>query len=383
MPFARIITRCPEHTNTLSQQLQLQGFSVEIAAPEDTHLSPADLEIEFEICDRADVLRRASQMAAQLQTDVVVAPGVLDLVPEPAAVVETHPLEELQPVVIETLTQPPQIPSGEEEFSYPLPQVDEGFWASPGTKLHKSFGHLFGYLAKAGSAARNGVASIASTIATRAREFQEQMRVRRAEAQAARERRQVEAQEHAAFQQQEAERQKQSELAPTAISQQSQQQPVQPAVDLKQFRREQSRQPRQSQFPGIFAGAAAASVLFMLGMVLAHIHPRSPLPPELTKAGTEQHVPFGAVIVQGRPAQSRNNIGKTNALPPRRTAQLHEGTPSVAPKKPQPHPRRRFAHESDDDVVTNDVVVKHFPMQNKKPLQQAKQVGMKRYSDLN
>src|SRR5262249_4259392 len=77
MPLARIFTHHPERTAALSSQLQEQGYTVEVASPEQAHLPPADLEIEFEICERADVLERARDLADELQADVAVAPGVI------------------------------------------------------------------------------------------------------------------------------------------------------------------------------------------------------------------------------------------------------------------------------------------------------------------
>ena len=85
MPLARILTRNPERTADLSSQLKQQGYSVEVARPDQTNLAPADLEIEFEVCERADVLDRASDLATELGADVAVAPGVLQMAPKPAA----------------------------------------------------------------------------------------------------------------------------------------------------------------------------------------------------------------------------------------------------------------------------------------------------------
>jgi len=85
MPLARILTRNPERTADLSSQLKQQGYSVEVARPEQANLGHADLEIEFEICERADVLDRAADLAAELGADVAVAPGVLQMAPKPAA----------------------------------------------------------------------------------------------------------------------------------------------------------------------------------------------------------------------------------------------------------------------------------------------------------
>ena len=85
MPLARILTRNPERTADLSSQLKQQGYSVEVARPDQTNLAPADLEIEFEVCERADVLDRAADLANELGADVAVAPGVLKMPPKPAA----------------------------------------------------------------------------------------------------------------------------------------------------------------------------------------------------------------------------------------------------------------------------------------------------------
>ncbi|HEY2393339.1 MAG TPA: hypothetical protein VGK22_19345 [Candidatus Angelobacter sp.] len=83
MPLARIFTRNPERTVDLSSQLQQQGYKVEVASPDQKHLAPADLEIEFELCERADVLERAADLANELEADVAVGPGVLQVASEP------------------------------------------------------------------------------------------------------------------------------------------------------------------------------------------------------------------------------------------------------------------------------------------------------------
>ena len=77
MPLARIFTRNPERTTDLSHQLQQQGYTVEVVSPDQGHLAPADLEIEFEVCERTDVLARAADLATELEADIAVAPGVL------------------------------------------------------------------------------------------------------------------------------------------------------------------------------------------------------------------------------------------------------------------------------------------------------------------
>ena len=84
MPLARILTHNPERTADLANQLKQQGYNVEVARPDQTNLALADLEIEFEVCERADVLDRAADLATELGADVAVAPGILQMPPKPA-----------------------------------------------------------------------------------------------------------------------------------------------------------------------------------------------------------------------------------------------------------------------------------------------------------
>lgn len=100
MPLARILTRYPERTEDLSNQLKQQGYSVEVARPDQGNLAPADLEIEFEVCERADVLDRAADLATELGADVAVAPGILRMPPKPAA----------EPIVYGSTAPQPQEP---------------------------------------------------------------------------------------------------------------------------------------------------------------------------------------------------------------------------------------------------------------------------------
>ena len=95
MPLARILTRNPERTADLSSQLRQQGYKVEVVRPDQANLAPADLEIEFEMCERADVLDRAADLATELEADIAVAPGILQSAPEP--IVELTPQAAVQP----------------------------------------------------------------------------------------------------------------------------------------------------------------------------------------------------------------------------------------------------------------------------------------------
>lgn len=102
MPLARILTRNPERTADLSSQLQQQGYSVEVTRPDQANLAPADLEIEFEICERADVLDRAADLAGELGADIAVAPGVLQMAAKPV----TQPIMAERPVAKPIVPEP-------------------------------------------------------------------------------------------------------------------------------------------------------------------------------------------------------------------------------------------------------------------------------------
>jgi hypothetical protein len=124
MPLARILTRNPERTADLSSQLKQQGYSVEVARPDQANLAPADLEIEFEVCERADVLDRAADLATELGADVAVAPGILKMTPKPAAEPIMHGSTAPQPVEPEPRVPEPVL-SQKIESGLPLEHVLE------------------------------------------------------------------------------------------------------------------------------------------------------------------------------------------------------------------------------------------------------------------
>jgi hypothetical protein len=118
MPLARIFTRNPERTGDLATQLRQQGYKVEVTSPDQKHLAPADLEIEFELCERADVLDRAADLANELEADIAVAPGILQSTPEPQIDLKAELKVEPQP---EPVTQSAVQPVVEKLEPVPLP----------------------------------------------------------------------------------------------------------------------------------------------------------------------------------------------------------------------------------------------------------------------
>jgi hypothetical protein len=99
MALARIVTRYPELTDVLRRQLQEQGYTVETLDPEAASTTVADLEIQLELCDPDDVLRRAAELATSLQADIAIAPGVLTGAVLAGAVADVASAAEPAPVV--------------------------------------------------------------------------------------------------------------------------------------------------------------------------------------------------------------------------------------------------------------------------------------------
>jgi len=404
MPLARIVTRYPEHASDFAQQLQLQGFSVELADPDEIDLSPADLEIDFEICNPAQV--------AELGADVVLASGALDLAAKSSAdapleltpaALEDAP-QAMQPAAVQAIdTQFPEAPPTEETLPHELPAYNTHFASNLGTQLRESLSdlgmaameirkRLSAHLRAAADSVSSRMAVAKANLTSAAHEYQERMKQKAAEAQAERDRRPMEAASLQAEEQsanlqtegqsQELQQEKQRELAAAAIPQPLPARP--PAASARRPAWMQAQRP-PLQLRGIFTGAAAASILFVIGMVLANIHPQSPLPAGMTQGPVEQHVPFGAVIVQGRPAQPRVNVAQPPPKAPApATLKPQERIPTVNQSKPHPyHAKNRSAHASDDDGTADDVVVRHYPARVTKPVQQAQQVKLKRYSDMD
>jgi len=114
---------------------------VEVTRPDQANLAPADLEIEFEICERADVLDRASDLANEIGADVAVAPGILQTATKPVAESMVTTPTVAQPIAPEPVTKNvmelqspvPAEHDPERDFEAafaPVPQMPEGMQAS-------------------------------------------------------------------------------------------------------------------------------------------------------------------------------------------------------------------------------------------------------------
>src|SRR5207237_8029883 len=62
MARARIITRFPEQSHDLAENLRSRGFEVQTESPRKISPQPADLEITIEECDAEEALQRAKSV---------------------------------------------------------------------------------------------------------------------------------------------------------------------------------------------------------------------------------------------------------------------------------------------------------------------------------
>jgi hypothetical protein len=436
MPLARILTLHPEDATTLIRQLEQYGFQVETASPHQEQTTPADLEIEFAVCDQQQVIGRAAAIAAQLQAEVVVFPRAIPPVPRAVTPVEEH-AESI--TALENVATPEPEETATLEVDQPEAavhdevHVSESVWLpSLREKLRQSRQQ-----AATGLRALQTRASLAFDSAAKSlNQYRERRRIKAEEAailrheqQREKERLRAEAAQQAALL--EEEQRKHAETAAAARQEELQRAQVekeQRLAEMERLRAEareqtaaleqarllaeaQQRQAQQvipsrperkpvrppvarpSQARGVFTGAIAASFLFFVGMVLANFHPKEPFPADMNNGSAEQQVPFGATTVHGAPGVT---IGGTTAARPVRATTTPSQAQAPAQAKPQPvrtsassrkqkSQWRRFRRSSarnESDDTADDVVVRHYPQTQKPQPQHLQQAGLKHYSDM-
>ena len=149
--------------------------------------------------------------------------------------------------------------------------------------------------------------------------------------------------------------------------------------------------PQSSQLRGVFTGAAAASVLFVVGMLLANFHPSTPLPVNMSNGSMEQQAPFGATTVHGTPGVTLGGVKAPKPAPavksaspatPQLKPQPAKSSAPVAKKKSQWRRFRQRSNRAGDQGVADDVVVRHYaPAQKPIAKTTQQQAGLKHYSD--
>ena len=515
MPLARIFTHHPERTAALSNQLQQQGYTVEVASPDQLDLAPADLEIEFELCERADVLERAAGLADEFQADIAVAPGVIQaampatkaapiessIVHEAPAAVQEHdperefeaafatstelPAEELapseieipvmerspmppvaftdetpaQPVMLSEIAKPADpVPYLAQLTPFGTPQVDAEIEhealrlenaperepvqpalpeITPAQPAPPSIWQRGASLtARAMSNARAIARSTVESFREQSQEFQKKAQIRSAEARAAHEARLLDLEQRRAEAQQRAleletareaasarlielVRQRDPGLREQSLHEESQQEqrlreeiaheesrpasptpaaPPRPSSTETWWHAamavvaKKRRQPMSPQLRAVMAGAAVITVVFVVGIILGSINPRTPLAKPATQStGNSAAAPNGGVTVQTGGVTVKAS-GPSKPTPGSKAPQAAITT--AAASQPQtavqdkPSPKvdqtRRIAQQQGEETIGDDVVIRHFqrPVPTQKPKQSGQQAGLKHFSDM-
>ncbi len=517
MPLARIFTHHPERTAALSSQLQEQGYTVEVVGPDQAHLSPADLEIEFEICERADVLERAAGLAEELQADVAVAPGAIqqampetkaqpvqnsaiaeaaiaqerdrggefeaaflassETVEEPRTPVIEIPVMERAPLPPVAFADEPPAARMQPELAKPAdpvpylaqlmpfgtPQVEAEI---PGAELRLEnspereparpalveipqdrppaaptgpslWQRGADFTARAVANARAIAASTVESFRERSQEYQMKAKIRSAETRAAHEARLLDLEQRRAEAQQRATELEAAREAAAArlVELVRQRDPGlqglnqnEPGIDGPSLREEgiladelktspiaasgrrasgndtwwhaamavvskrrQRRQPMSPQLRAVLTGAAAVSVLFVIGIVLGSLYPRAPLAQPSNQASSS--APNGSVAAPNRATATKTGSPisaqdkPSPAIAPQSPATMAAVTQTPALDKPSPRAEqvRRIAAQQGEEEIGDDVVVRHFqrPVPTQKPRQSGQQAGLKHFSDLD
>ena len=334
MPVARILTRYPDYAHTLSQQLEQLGYMVEVCHPDQPASSRADIEIDLEVCSQSEVVDRATELAMEFNTEVAVAPRALQFeapAAEPVRAVESQP----ELVATTPLQQPSEqhkeyeAPEDQRVFTYALQQAGPRFMEIAQVAAQRIWQSMISGFSSAKHGAGVAVTAFRATMNFSAASARPQLaKPREAE-------------------------------APKA------QEPVRGYA----FR---------PQVKAALAGAAAVCALFILGLALAGFEPKAALPDNMKQnLQSGVTVPASGVTVQTGGVTLPHPSAKPTAARPMQNVQ----TP-LKQTQPVRQRARRASLRDDEEMIGNDVVVRHFPVR-KKPAQSQQQAKLKRYSDLD
>ncbi|HMC31894.1 MAG TPA: hypothetical protein VKL99_13745, partial [Candidatus Angelobacter sp.] len=150
------------------------------------------------------------------------------------------------------------------------------------------------------------------------------------------------------------------------------------------------RHPMSPQLRAVLTGAAAVTVLFVIGIVLGALHPRTPLASTTSHPASSSGVTVqgGGVTVQtggvtvkaGTPAQST----PAKAQPAPAGAAAATQTSTAVKPSPRVSQTRRQVVQQGENEIGDDVVIRHFnrPVPTQKPKQSGQQAGLKHFSDM-
>jgi hypothetical protein len=398
MALARIFSSSPEQTTALSQQLQQLGYTVEVLSPNDAPATLADLEIQLEVCDPADVLRRATELAARMQCDIAVAPGALQAGPPAQAAALSPPPEGLMPSAIPSPDQAATVKTAALRPALPAPmerhpldpalqepvrqkevnEENEALVASPNV-LPRAARSLGAALARCAASADELLAACGAQF----RESRELARIGLAKAQATREERLLNLTCRRADDQRHTLELKAGRQAVAAYLLRLQQEDpdafgdarspsmrdAAPVAKQSPFNWKMIQRIRFRKWEAGLAGAVFASALLGIGLAVASFHPR----PTLSANRGDTLPP--AVVAPPKPSPKP-------ASPPRPSPAVRKVTPkpAVQASRTQPKTAQPKTPQRSQDLVARDVTVRHIPAPKPTPRVQAD--GWKHFSDM-
>jgi hypothetical protein len=355
MALARIFTTYNEHAAVLCRQLKEQGYSVEVLKPEELPAAPADLEIQLEVCDPADVLRRAAELAEQLHADIAIAPGVLM-----AEAAEVAPVADPAPAVA-----PPELTAAPETVLNSVPDGND-----PHEPATPQPAFLEPNVRKLGAQLGACVAGASDLLAFGRAEFRErveQARIRRAEMRERRQERLLELMRHRLEARLRAvELEGVRRAAAAVLAQEDMDAPpgfVRPKAPVRAAR-PRIWSIRVNKREVAVAGLISAVALFVAGLAIASFrsHPD-------TASGHGVTVQSGGATIQGQQPKP--------ASPARPSPVLRKEAPK--PVTHQARRKQRSAPRQNRETVASDVVVRHVATPRPTPRTQAN--GWKHFSD--
>ena len=174
--------------------------------------------------------------------------------------------------------------------------------------------------------------------------------------------------------------------------------PIKPVESLRHasIARMQTKQrkPISPQLRAVLTGAAAVTLIFVIGIVLGEFYPRTPLanPADhasngvTVKGGAPVGQPGGVTVQGGAPAGASGvTVTTGSAAQPRPAVQPQaSATISQTAGPAKPSPRVAQARHLDEQTMGDDVVIRHFskPVTTQKAKQTPQQAGLKHFSDM-
>ena len=383
---ARVLSNQPGNAASLAEALRQCGYQVEILPPDATPGSIADLEIVLETCAVGDVVRRATELAVDLDADVVVSPGSLTValsqsfeVPAQPHVVQESDFASRQKAASLTPRQEPIVMEGSQESDS----------SQPVNSVPDSWRRGISAAAVSLSAWVMETRKILGSARDHARRHREHALIALARLRAEREERLLEL-THQRIQAQE----RASKLASARKN---------AAIYLEQLQRESGGRIQAStedltaqetrggwpqlSWPSVFeklrerlrfvrwdtalAGLASAGALFAIGLAAASFNTKPAL------SASEDHASAltsstAPVAPQPSPTATQNTA---------RPASTHARSAKPSPGQHVRSGRERAAVASHDQTAANDVVIRHLAVPKPTPKVQAE--GWKHFSDMD